>query len=242
MPTLEEIQKHVFGLVVSREEAEVKAKQQRILEPQTVSRLSAYRNGYVARLVEAMEDTYKHVAKEAGAEGFYRLVESYVRKVPPRSYNISEVGKDFPEFVEDPFLRDLARFEREMERVFHSKWEEPVARDAVSKIAADRPERMVFEFQPGLRIFKSEWNVFEFWRGAGKRERKPNRLIVYRADDQVKVLPVEDPHFDLLSRLSEGRALGEALSYLENEPKSVAEKLQRWFGTWMELGWIVTIA
>ena len=81
-------------------------------------RWSIYRDGYTARIAEALENDFRAVLRVLGPDAFRSLAQRYVRACPPSSFDIGRAGEQLPRFLESdrlldrlPFLADLARLE-----------------------------------------------------------------------------------------------------------------------------------
>ncbi|MFX5734457.1 DNA-binding domain-containing protein, partial [Acinetobacter baumannii] len=85
-----------------------------------------YRRGYRARLTEALGETYEAVWRVLGDEEFFSATRSFIAEEPSRSYNLSDYGQRFPDFLsaryqqEAGFLGHLAHLEWAFKSCFHS--------------------------------------------------------------------------------------------------------------------------
>ena len=88
--------------------------------------VGVYRTGHIVRLTEALGETFEAVWWVAGDEHYFQLAKEFLLAHPSASYNLSDFGISFPNFLDKrqpfsdlPFLADLARFEWLFKEVFH---------------------------------------------------------------------------------------------------------------------------
>src|SRR4051812_47348056 len=79
--------------------------------------VGVYRDGYPARMTEALGETFEACWRVLGDEDFLEACRIYSRAAPSVSHNLSDYGGSFPEFLDDrfkkqaPFIKDLAVLE-----------------------------------------------------------------------------------------------------------------------------------
>ena len=88
--------------------------------------LLVYQNGYFVRLTDAMGENFEAVWRILGDETFFSACREYISQNNSFSFNISDFGDGFPDFLqmnfaEVPFLAQLAEFEIEFRKLFHKK-------------------------------------------------------------------------------------------------------------------------
>jgi hypothetical protein len=218
------------------------------------ARLAVYAEGYLARMREALAETYEAVRHVLGETAFRELARAYAQRHPSHEYNLSLAGRHLPEFLQEaewtsrlPFLLDLARLEWLVQRAFHA-FHEP-ARDLAA--LADQPteawERLRIVFQPSVGLIASDWPVLDLWR-ARTQDRatiniplagRPQRVLVFRRGEQVRCELLEPAQFDLLEALLAGAALGEACERLARSGGS--PPVSAWFARWAGEGLIAKI-
>jgi hypothetical protein len=103
--------------------------------------------------------TFKQTKKFLGDEKFGRLAESFIEKSPPSNPYLCLYGKEFPNFLEEPLLTDLARLEwclqESLNAYIHSENDFPVK---LAQINPEDFERLTFVLNPSIRLFKSVYN------------------------------------------------------------------------------------
>ena len=64
-----------------------------------VERLSIYGNAYYGRLLECMREEFPAVTHALGEETFDAFATAYLQNYPSRSYTLTQLGKNFPNFL-----------------------------------------------------------------------------------------------------------------------------------------------
>ena len=135
--------------------------------PSTV--LNVHRQGYYARLTEALGETFEGSWFAMGDELFFEVCEKFIRSHPSTFFNLSNYGKSFPKFLrsinelEDiPFIKDLAEFDWQFKNVFHSKQHESVSNEQLQKL--EQNPTIKFEFGESVILFKSDYAVYNVWQ------------------------------------------------------------------------------
>lgn len=216
-------------------------------------RLAVYADGYIARVLEALEDVYPAVRRLCGARRFGELAAAYAADRPSRHYNLNAMGEALPEWLAQsaaitalPFLADLARLERAIARAFHA----PLLPSGAGRLAAAPPTRwpgLRIVFQPAVAVCASAWPILELWAARTQPpgtinlqvEDRPQRVLVFRDGLQVRCELLPAPWAAVLAALLDGRSLGDALEVADGSaPPAEAEAL---FARWAAAGLIVDV-
>ena len=128
--------------------------------------LNVYSNGYIVRLTESLGETYEAVWWVCGDEDFFQLSRNFILANPSTTYNLSNYGQQFPEFMDYvapfpdlPFLGDLARFEWIFKELFHTAQHTSVGPDRILSVAQD--PNLCFHFGQAVCLFTSPYGVYE---------------------------------------------------------------------------------
>ena len=190
--------------------------------------LGVYRDGYPARLTEALGETFEACWRVLGDEDFFKVTRAYIARFPSSSHNLSDYGVSFPEFLESrpesetaPFIGDLARLEWAYKEIFHAKAHASLEPAVLA--AKARPDA-VFKFGSAVRVMSFPHKVYLIW----KRDRSNDaaltpsdwegteRLVLYKNQtNEVFVRRLAEPEHAALSALQAGRPLAEALASVE---------------------------
>lgn len=188
--------------------------------------INVYQRAYVARLTEALGETYEGVWRVLGDSDFFKTAENYIRENNSASYNLSDYGNSFPEFLskmwgdEFPFLADLARFEQVFKVTFHSGESQPVDDPILFRGLLE--DGTSLRFSPSFSLFTARTSIYEFW----KRRKEAlllheefnfygqEFLAVYKRNSRVFVKKLEDAQYKFLNLLMNGLPFIDAVSML----------------------------
>ncbi len=198
--------------------------------------LEVYRTGHIVRLTEALGETFEAVWWVAGDEHYFELAQEFLLTHSSTSYNLSDFGKRFPDFLDKrqpfadlPFLADLARFEWLFKEVFHLPPHVSLTPDHFHQQPLSGNLRLTFG--PSFRLFRSPYAVYEVWKLRGtsqdslpaKNWGNPQWLLCYKHQQQVFIKHLSEPEYWLLDHLSSGASIEEALERtLEDFPDITA--------------------
>ena len=127
------------ALSASEARAEIDVPPERIedvVEPSrrrtSIERLEVYANAYYARLLECLRDEFPALLHAVGEEVFDGLAFGYLQSYPSQSYTLSELSRQFAQYLEETrprdedetsgapswpdFMIDLVRLERTLQR------------------------------------------------------------------------------------------------------------------------------
>lgn len=199
----------------------------------SVQRLAVYGSAYFARLLECLGAEYPAVRTALGDEAFRGFAAAYVHEVPPASYTLAVLGRDFPQFLaasrppgsgETPdfgdFVVDLARLERAYNEVFDGPGEERCPKLSSTDLESVPPGRwgeIRIRTSASLRLLQFRFPVHEYAtavRRGGEAQfprAAPTRLAVHRRDYVVRRRTISPFAYRLLERLMQGEPLGAAI-------------------------------
>ncbi len=217
-------------------------------------RMAVYAEAYVARMMEALAETYETVRHLLGQEAFVELTENYMHVYPSHSYNLNDVGMAMPEFLAGtrfaeklPFLMDVAKLERQVANTFHAF--EAAAFDP-SKLAGyseEDWERLRVSFQPSLAVISSKWPILDIWKARTTPLEKiqidlidrPQDVLVSRRGLEVVCESLQPLQAELLLSLKRGEALGEVCARLSETAEEAP--MGEWFSSWAARGLITHV-
>lgn len=214
--------------------------------------VDVYAKGYPVRLTEALGETYEGCWRVLGDELFFKVSADYIRRFPSLSYNLSDYGSSFADFLrcqvfdsfDFSFLGDLAQFEWEFKELFHAK---PHSGLSAADLAAKAQPDSRFVFGGALRLLSLTHRVYGIW----KRDRADDtpleesewegeqRLALYKKEgNPIFVRELSAPEHAALSALIAGKTLDDALSGAEGMDEAGAGTL---FGFLAEAGLVTEV-
>lgn len=237
MLDLKSVQNSIRDFIKNPEEKGLKA---------PFNRLSVYRDGYYARLFEALQETFEVTFKIAGEDQSRKWVASYMWEFPSRTPNLSNVGIAMPEFLKNqpltqkhPFLPDLALFEWKFSLSFHAFNQPQLSAQDLNHWLTTHPiESLTLKLQPSVQLIQSNWPITHIWKNPHHSKHPETQyILLFRPEYDVHFQLLDSAAFNLLTRLSQGTSLDEASSTLAHiNTKNVLTDIQQWFAQWMAWG------
>ncbi len=216
----------------------------------SLTRLDVYREGYPARILEALREAYPAIANICGEGSFANLVRRYLRACDVSASSLNDIGRQLPAHCTRdplaanlPFLADLARLEWAVLCAFHSRQRDPIDAASFSTWDMSDWERAIFSFQPSLAIVHSAWPIRDLWqsRQIPRTEididltDRPQSVLVRRSGYEVDCDLLPDAHAIVLESLLGGSTLATAMASLA-ECAGSEEDPARMFATWLAAG------
>lgn len=187
--------------------------------------LDVYRRGYLARLTEQLGETYATVWRVLGDDDFFAACEAYIAGHASASYNLSDYGRGFAEFLaasplarELPFLAELASFELAFHDLFHAEAHEAADVSGAAALAA-RGDLTGARLRLGaaLRLMdlgSAAWDLFRHRDDELPPDldvQRPQRMMLFKQAGEVRALELDPGTFAAIDALVRGRTVDEAL-------------------------------
>jgi hypothetical protein len=233
----------------------------------SLNRLQIYRESYWYRALDSLRDDFPGLRAVLGPRAYNKLAQAYLTEVPSRSFTMRNLGsrleawlKNHPEYggANPTLALDMARLEWAHIEAFDGAAEKPLGPEDLLELH----EAMVFALQPHISLLELAYPVDDLrisvqaaseheGRGAASNAviRRKERSIV-RSHSRIKPAPtflavhrigfivyyrrLEADEFRILLALREGQPIGEAVASMDH----AAGKLERWFGSWAQMGWL----
>lgn len=202
----------------------------------SLDRVQIYANAYHSRLIECLEAEFPAFRHAVGGEAFAGFALEFLQKHPPHSHTLSELGRPFPQFLEQTrpaarngtvadsdwpaFLIELARLERLYAEIFDGPGSEGaplLSADALQAIAPDDWGELAFQVCPSLQVIRLGFPAHEYI-SAVRRGDDPaippaaeGWLAVCREEYVVRRMALPQPAAVLLRSIREGRTLNAAV-------------------------------
>jgi Putative DNA-binding domain len=178
-PELARLQREFQDYVLHREPAVLdRVRGTGAADPAT--RMNVYADGYVLRLLEALETDYPGLKAIAGPEDFEALGRAFIASHPSKFRNLRWYGDRLTQFLESapewsgrPELADMARFEWAMTTSFDALDAACLNRDALTRIAPDDWPRLSFMVHPAVQRVDLTINVPLAWSAQERGEATP---------------------------------------------------------------------
>jgi len=211
-----------------------------VVEPSTrrtsIERLEVYANAYYARLLECLRDEFPALLHAVGEEVFDGLAFGYLQSYPSQSYTLSELSRQFAQYLEetrprdedDPsgepswpdFMIDLVRLERCYSDIFDGLGAERLALLRAEDLRDLAPEAWAgsrLTCVPCLRLLSLRYPVHEYATAVREKQDpdlpdpEPTWLAVSRINYVVRRWTLTRVQFELLTALIAGETVGSAI-------------------------------
>jgi hypothetical protein len=202
----------------------------------SVERLEVYANAYYARLLECLRDEFPALLHAVGEEVFDGLAFGYLQSYPSQSYTLSELSRQFAQYLEETrprddddanvspswpdFMIDLVQLERCYSEVFDGPGAERLALLRAEDLRDLAPDAWVdarLICVPCLRLLSLRFPVHEYATAVREKqdpdlpEPEPTWLAVSRINYVVRRWTLTRVQFELLAALVAGQTVGSAI-------------------------------
>lgn len=221
----------------------------------SVEQLTVYAMGYRTRLYEAIWEDYPVLAQYLGKESMDAMVKSFVSYVPSQHYNLSHYSSLLPEFLRDypkatPLAKDIARLEYAIAHVAVARETAALKPEHLAHLTPEALLSYPLKLREASTLLHFSTQVNALYRAIKEQsscqetEVSPVFLAVYRHEEEVFRLELEEIEFHLLQILSSGVCLGDALEALHTEKFThirfddalIENNLSGWFSRWLHNG------
>jgi hypothetical protein len=211
------------------------------------ARWHVYARGFLARLVEAIENDYPALSKVLGEGPLRSLTARYVSRFPPRSHDLGRFGDRLAALLEAdaltgdlPFLPDLARLEWAVAEAFVAP-DVPELRWAdLALLGPEAASEAPLALRPGAALVSSTWPIFEIWSCRDQPteaidvplSRAARTVLVSRRGVEIVCRPAAGMEVSLFRATESGGRLADAVA----EDGERADELVRAFRALVEDG------
>lgn len=210
--------------------------------------LGIYIKGYRYRLFDIVHDDYPALEKHLGKEALSDLIDAYIEETSSSHFNISRYVSMFPQFVLkhcDEFAYELSLLETQVSQLYDAEETHPLTVRDIEGVTPETLMESTLYVRKALSLHQFSWNVNKYFNEVmaetpvTEPEQKPSYLAIYRHEDQMWRLDLEEQEhrllLELISGLSVSDAIGAALSP-DGPDEQLAERLSIWFGRWINNG------
>jgi len=206
--------------------------------------LGVYVNAYRWRLFDIVAEDYPVLRAYLGEERFGLLINDFISAVPPQHFNIARYAALLPAYQQahttyDIFAGELCMLETVISQLADSEETEALAPEHLSGMTPEALTQSHLYPRHASHLFVFEHAVNEYYRAVKEEKplfepvKTPSFLAVFRHEDVIWRMDIEEPEYRLLSSLFAGNTIGEALSHLD---ESTAENISEYFSRWMRNG------
>lgn len=222
--------------------------------------MAVYRNGYRARLLDVLADSYARTARLVGAGAFHQAAAHHLIAHPPSAWTIDRAGEGFADtcaelFANDPDVAELAWLEWAMQCAFTAADEAPLthAGFAAATAAFDAAdwERFVPVPVAGTALRPVTYHMPALWQLLADEEDEPtverlearHWLLVWREGEEAVFALLPDHEGEALNAALHGASFGEICTRMAERlaPEATAAAAGAILNHWLELGVIGSV-
>ncbi|OYW14219.1 MAG: DUF2063 domain-containing protein [Rhodospirillales bacterium 12-54-5] len=213
--------------------------------------LAVYVNAYRYRLYDVTAEDYPVLQHYLGDESFKALIWDFVNRVTSSHFNVGRYAAQLPAFLAqhpsgDAFACELAAMENAISQLTDPAETIPLSPEHLAGMTPEILMESVLHPRAALQLFAFEYPINSYYL-AVKEEKQPappapqkSYLVVFRHDDVVWRMDVEENEYRLLEKLFAGQPIGIALEALQSEldasDDQLVGELSHWFSRWMRNG------
>jgi hypothetical protein len=213
----------------------------------TALRLGVYSQGYTARLIEVLSESFPAVQAALGPGVFSRLVADFAHECPSRFRSARQYGAQLPEWLAAKLtgprasgVADLARFEWAMAGAFDGPDQSPLKPEGLAGFDPAQWPRLQFVFTPTLQRIDVSSNCVAWWKFACAEQPRPRRWrltcaqhwLVWRQELAVYYRRLSQAEARTVDAALAGRTFGELCEQLSG-PAAAAGLLRGWISAGM---------
>ncbi|MGB1077701.1 MAG: DUF692 family multinuclear iron-containing protein, partial [Bdellovibrionales bacterium] len=211
--------------------------------------LSVYISGYRYRLFDIVHDDFLVLRHYLGREKFNDLVDAYIEQTPSSDFNISRYVTSFPEFEkarEDEFAYELSVMELYVSQLFDAEENSALDPKDIQGVTPEQFMESILHTRKALVILPLSWNVNAYFNdvidekeNVVQPQKVASYVVVFRHEDTMWRLDLEELEYLLLSGLASGLCISEAMSAClpkSGDEGALAERLSVWFSRWVSNG------
>ena len=213
--------------------------------------LDVYINGYRFRLYNVTAEDYPVLKHALGKEKFEQLVDNFVNQIHSTHFNIARYSWQLPEFllghaVHTPFAYELAELEAAIAELHDSAETTALTPEHLAGLSPEGLMETILHPRAALQLFEFTYPVNAYYKAVKEGENPtlpaPHKthLAVFRHDDIVWRMDIEEQEYTLLQYLFSDMNIGTALEKTQSElslsDDELPPKLFSWFSRWQRNG------
>ena len=214
--------------------------------------IQSYIDGYRYRLYDVVHEDFPALIAAMGEGAFEEMLDAYIEATPSEHFNVARYVEQFPEYVregQDPFFYELSVLETVLTRIHDAEETDVLGQDDLGGVTPETFMDLKLNPRSALKLLAFSYPVNAYYdahlNGENPEipEKSPSFLVVYRHEDQIWRLDLEEREYMVLSSLFNGLPVGEALSAaVPEEDEDAMANVGVWFSKWMSNGLLAKAA
>jgi uncharacterized protein (UPF0276 family) len=206
--------------------------------------LGVYVNAYRWRLFDIVAEDYPMLKAYLGEEKFDALINDFISAVPPQHFNVARYAALLPAYQQthasyDAFSGELCALETAIAQLADAEETEALTPQQLAGMTPEALMESCLTTRKALQLFAFTHPVNDYYKSAKEEiqppavTQQPSFLAVFRHEDVVWRMDLEEQEYQLLSALLAGETVGVALSMLD---ESASANISEYFSRWMRNG------
>ncbi len=217
--------------------------------------LDVYKNAYLLRLMEFLENDFAVVRTYLGEENFARAGRAYIAAHPSRTSNARWFGRHFPHFLAttspyegNPEIGELARFEQALATAFDAADAPCLRMDDLTTLAPEAWADLIFRPHPSVGRLDLQSNALDIWQALSQTPQSlppapqslpsPARVVVFREGMQAVFRELSGEEGMMWDEMAKGAPFGElcAMVATYGGEENAAARAGSYLAAWIESG------
>ncbi len=210
--------------------------------------LAVYINGYRYRLYNVTAEDYPVLKHALGNDAFEDMLGDCVNSVHSNHFNIARYSSLVPNFLAlhetaTPFAVEVAQIESAIAQLMDATETTPLTPDHLAGMTPEAVMESKLIPRKALQLFALSYPVNAYYNAVKAEENPalpqplPSFLAVYRHDDIVWRMELEENEYHLLTNLFSGMTVGVALEKTQADrglsDEALPSQLSVWFSRWV---------
>lgn len=213
--------------------------------------MAVYIHAYRSRLCEVTAEDFTVLQHYLGEDRFESLLNDFVHQTPSAHFNIARYAAGFPIFLarvlpQEVMAQEIAVLEDAICQLQDAEETEALTQAHLADLTAEALNSAVLNPRSASRLFAFQYPIDAYYTAVqdetspGMPTQEKTHLLVYRHEDVVWRMALEEAEFGLLQDLFTGTPVGEAISALKDRtslaPPALEAAISRWFSRWIRNG------
>ena len=214
--------------------------------------IQSYIDGYRFRLFDIVYEDYPALIEAMGKQPFNDMLDQFIEETPSEHFNVARYIDAFPEYVREhaqPFFYELSVLETVLSRILDEEETPVLSQNDLEGINPETFMELNLNPRSALKLLAFSYPVNNYYNeylngeNPDIPEKSPSFLVVFRHEDEMWRLDLEEREYMVLSSLFSGLPVGEALSAaVPDGDEEVMASIGDWFSKWMNNGLLAKAA
>jgi uncharacterized protein (UPF0276 family) len=210
------------------------------------AQLAVYINAYRSRLYYITAEDYPALRHCLGEEVFSEVITAFVASNISEHFNVARYASALPDFIRkhcvcSPLAYELATMETALVQIFDAPETEVLEAAHLAETTEESIMQSRLYPRKALQLFTFTYPINRYYleviEGNAPPSPAPEKtyLAVFRHDDVVWRMDLEEAEYLLLQTLFSGKTIGEALGNLRQD-YDAGTQISDWFSRWIRNG------